>query len=51
VGDIKIANGATFGPVKFSPRRHYGLTAVQFFKWDSAAGRAVASGDVTPLSE
>lgn len=30
--------GSTFGPVSYSPEKHFATTTVQFYTWDAAAG-------------
>jgi branched-chain amino acid transport system substrate-binding protein len=41
-GDLAI------GPLAFTAKQHYGITKIQFFKWDSASAAAVPSG--SPVS-
>jgi branched-chain amino acid transport system substrate-binding protein len=43
-GNFPIPGGVVFGPVKFSSTRHYGLTKVQFYVWNSAMKSTVTSG-------
>jgi ABC-type branched-subunit amino acid transport system substrate-binding protein len=49
MGDIQIPDDATFGPIKFGPGRHYGLTVAQFYKWDEAKKAAVPFGPPSEL--
>lgn len=50
MGDINLPNYLAFGPIRFTPSRHYGLTAVQFYKWDTQRQALIASGAVTTVT-
>jgi len=49
-GPITVPNDALFGPVSFTSKSHSGMTAAEFFRWDSAKSAGVpASGEPVSL--
>jgi ABC-type branched-subunit amino acid transport system substrate-binding protein len=49
-GPITVPNDALFGPINFTSESHSGMTAAQFFVWDSAKKASMpASGEPVSL--
>jgi ABC-type branched-subunit amino acid transport system substrate-binding protein len=49
-GPITVPNDALFGPIVFTSESHSGMTAAEFFRWDSAKAASVpASGESISL--
>ncbi|WP_166459583.1 ABC transporter substrate-binding protein [Amycolatopsis pithecellobii] len=48
-GPINVPADAMYGPITFTPDKHYGLTAVQLYRWDSQSQKPVAVGTPTQV--
>jgi ABC-type branched-subunit amino acid transport system substrate-binding protein len=44
IHNLTIPEGASFGPITFTPDQHQGGTTFMFYKWSSADGKEVPSG-------
>jgi ABC-type branched-subunit amino acid transport system substrate-binding protein len=51
VSSLEIPGNITFGAAGFSDKSHVLLQEVQFYKWDTSAGKAVEAGDPIATSD
>jgi branched-chain amino acid transport system substrate-binding protein len=50
ITDFTVPGDATYGPIGFSPTKHYATNTVQFYTWDNAEQSVVTAGKPVSLS-